>query len=195
MRDLHLILGLFVSPFLLVFAVSTLLLNHGWLTEFVPVEGEDRAGHPVVLPQDGSGVDQAKSVLRQLGIVGEIRNIVRRKDRLEFPVMRPGKMITVRVDLKNGIASFDLGEGSFLDRLIYLHKSPGPHNAAIRGNWIFTRIWMWLVDGVVSSLIFVSASGVYLWTALKAERKTGLLLVGLGTLFFFTLVLSLVLQV
>ena len=30
MRNLHLYLGLFVSPFLVVFALSAILVNHGW---------------------------------------------------------------------------------------------------------------------------------------------------------------------
>lgn len=89
-RDLHLIIGLFASPFLLVFAVSTLLFNHGWVTEYRQVGSrEDGVEHPVVVPAETDGVEQAKAVMRQLEISGEIRNIVRKQDRLEIPVMRP----------------------------------------------------------------------------------------------------------
>lgn len=193
-RDLHLILGLFASPFLLVFAASTLLLNHGWTTEVRAAgggEGEESGRH-VVIPADASRVDQAKAIMRQLGVSGEIRNIFRRKGRLEIPVMKPGLSLTIRVDLETSVATVERRESGFLDRLVYLHRSPGPHNAAIRGNWIFTRIWTWLIDGVVCTVIFASASGIYMWTVLKGERKVGLTLMGLGSMVFFTLILSIV---
>lgn len=107
--------------------------------------------------------------------------------------MRPGQMTTIRVDLKTNTATVERQEARFFDRLIYLHRSPGPHNVAIRGNWIFTKIWMWLMDGLVSVMVFLSASGIYLWTVLKAERKIGLVLIGLGSLVFFSLVSLIVL--
>ena len=96
-RDLHLILGLFASPFLLVFAASTLLLNHGWIAEVRAAgggEGEE-VGRHVVIPADASRVDQAKAIMGQVGILGEVRNIFRRKGRLEIPVMKPGLNLTV----------------------------------------------------------------------------------------------------
>lgn len=69
---------------------------------------------------------------------------------------------------------------------------PGPHNVNIRGNWIFTRIWGWLAGGTVYLLLFLSASGIYLWTAFKAERRTGLILLGSGVLSLMAIILAIV---
>lgn len=51
-----------MSPFLLVFAISTFLFNHGWVTEYKPVvHGVDEvAEKSVVVPPEMSGVDRAK---------------------------------------------------------------------------------------------------------------------------------------
>jgi len=69
--------------------------------------------------------------------------------------------------------------------MAYLHKTPGPHNADLRGNWFWTRVWQWLADGSVYLLLFVSASGVYLWLTLKAERRIGVALLGAGAVSLF----------
>jgi len=131
--------------------------------------------------------------MQQVGISGEIRNIFKRRNRLTIPVMKPGYNASIQVDLETGIAVVEERELNFWDGLMYLHKSPGPHVAKIRGNWIFTRIWAFLVDGVVYFVLFISASGIYLWLVLKAERKTGLIVMGAGCFTFAAIVMALVL--
>jgi hypothetical protein len=59
-----------------------------------------------------------------------------------------------------------------------------PHNAAVRGNWVYTRLWSWLTDATVYMLLLISVTGVYLWAVLKAERRIGLVLLGAGALSF-----------
>ena len=76
--------------------------------------------------------------------------------------------------------------------MVYLHKKPGPHNVALRGNWAFMRFWAWLADAAVYLLLFSTASGVYLWTVLRAERRTGLLFLGGGVLSFVLVVAAVV---
>lgn len=96
------------------------------------------------------------------------------------------------MDLATGVATLERKDTGAWDALIYLHKMPGPHNATIRGNWLFTRLWGWLADGTVYLLLFLSASGVYLWTVLKADRRSGLISLGVGMLSFMGLVLAVI---
>ena len=74
------------------------------------------------------------------------------------------------------------------ESLSYLHKMPGPHNLAIRGNWAGIEIWRWFADATIYLLLFISNSGIYLWWAIKAERRIGFSLLGAGIVTFFTLV-------
>ena len=191
-RDLHLYFGLFISPFILVFAVTTLLFNHTW-KPWEQKEDARKIEVPVQVPADVEGVEQAKAVMRQVGVSGEIRNIFRRRNRLVIPVMKPGQNTSIKVNLETGIAVVEQRDTGFWDAVMYLHKSPGPHVARIRGNWIFTRIWTYLADSVVYFVLFISASGIYLWTVLKAERKIGLILMGAGCLTFFMMVSCIIL--
>jgi len=190
-RDLHLYIGLVVSPFVILFAVSVILLNHTW----IPLGGSGvlrQTTSAVQIPQglenlDGMArVDGIKEILRQIGVAGEVNFVtfLPKEHRLVVPVVKPGQLISVNIDLDNHTATAQLQKTGFWDALIYLHKTPGPHVVAIRGNWIYTRVWRFFADAVVYTILFISASGIYLWAVLKAERKIGLILLGAGALSF-----------
>jgi hypothetical protein len=74
------------------------------------------------------------------------------------------------------------------DALVYLHKMPGPHNADVRGNSGLIRAWFVLADTTAYVLLFITLSGIYLWAALRAERRIGLLLLIAGAATFAGLV-------
>jgi hypothetical protein len=194
-RDLHLYAGLFVSPFVLVYALSVIFLVHTWLpwggTEGAAAE---KRSISVTVRNDSNSLVMAKQVRGQIGIAGEIGyvNFNEAERRLSFPLESPGRRAMVQVDLRTGRAEVERRETGVWDGLIYLHRMPGPHNAAIRGNWLFTRLWGWLADATVYLLLFLSASGVYLWTVLRAERKAGLIFLGSGVLSFVLLVSAIV---
>jgi hypothetical protein len=130
--------------------------------------------------------------MRQVGVTGEVGWLDRKpkEHRLSFPVDKPGQQIKVRVDLATGDTEIDQRNTGAWDALVLLHKKPGPHNVALRGNWLPLRIWGWLADATSYLLLFLSASGIYLWSVLRAERRAGLIFLGAGALTFFLLVLA-----
>jgi hypothetical protein len=194
-RDLHLYAGLFSSPFVLLYALSVIFLVHSWLP-WGGAEGAAVAKRtiPVAVRNDSNSLMMAKQVRDQIGIAGEIGYVNRNEagGRLSFPLESAGRRAMVEVDLHTGQAEVEQRETGAWDGLIYLHKMPGPHNAAIRGNWLPTRLWGWLADATVYLLLFLSASGVYLWTVLRAERKAGLIFLGSGVLSFVLLISAIV---
>jgi hypothetical protein len=138
-------------------------------------------------------VDALRPVLDRLGVTGEI-NFTRRipKDhRLVIPVVVPGRETTVDLNTESGSAVVTERTKGAWDAVVYLHKMPGPHNVNIRMNWFYIRVWKWLADATVYLLLFISISGVYLWTALRAERGIGLALLGAGAFSFFGIVYAL----
>jgi len=50
MRDLHLYFGLFISPFVLVFAISVFFLVHNWLPKALPNPAGERSISDLPLP-------------------------------------------------------------------------------------------------------------------------------------------------
>jgi hypothetical protein len=184
-RDLHLYVGLFLSPFLLIFAVSTWVLNHPPATKPVPKLSSPET-RTLTLADDAKvgSLAQARGILDQLQLTGEI-DMVRhdtKAGRLVIPVSRPGQLTTVEVDLKSGTATLRRQAEGMAAALVYLHKRPGPHLIQFRGNWIFMAIWAWLADAVVYATLFVTATGLYLWWAFKAERTTGWVMLFAGLL-------------
>lgn len=182
-RDLHLYVGLFLSPFLLLFAISTLALNHR--TDPRPVLSEMPVGEQAVTLDPAMGInslEQAKSLLRQVNVSGEI-DVIRhnaKAGRLTIPVAKPGEFTTIDVDLQTKRATVTRRVEGMLAGLVYLHMRPGQHLAMLRGNWPFMAAWSHLADAAVYGTIFLTASGLYLWWFFKAERRIGWVLLVAG---------------
>ena len=177
-RLLHFYFGLFVSPFIVIFSVSTIMLNHGWK----PVPQESVSTVPVQIDESLKGARFVSELTRQLDLRGEvIGNGVVRNNKTTVFVMRPGATRRVVVDMKTRQAEITLKTFGWLDTMRYLHMNPGPHKPT---NWIFGKMWGWLADTTVYLTLFLTVSGVYMWVVLKAERKIGLIAMGAGCLSF-----------
>lgn len=195
-RDFHLYLGLFVSPFVLLFAASVFYLNHGKLLP--GAEPRVETYRNLMIP-DGferlkgrEAVARARAILPQVNASGEIGFLryVAKDRRLVFPVSKAGTEATVDVDLAARTATVKRRPMGLWESLSYLHKMPGPHNVAIRGNWVGTGIWRTFADATIYLLLFISVSGVYLWWAIKVERRIGLALLGAGAVTLFGLIFA-----
>ena len=193
-RDLHLYFGLFISPFLLLFAASVFFLNHAkvdpatWTT--VSAFGNLQIPEGIEGAQGPAAIARAQAVLQQVGLTGEIgfTRFVRQTRHFAFPVSKPGLEALVDVDLDARSASVSRRPTSIMEATAYLHKMPGPHNVAIRGNWMATRLWRVFADATIYLTLFISITGIYLWWALKAERRIGLTLLTAGAITFAGLI-------
>lgn len=190
-RDLHLYIGLFLSPFILVFAISTLFLNHAW-KPWETVQAQTSSAQ-VQVPAGLERLAMSRQILAQLEVSGEIEYIryLPKENRLILPVTKPGSRVTIDVELGTGRATVERRDTGIWDALVYMHRSPGPHNVALRGNWFYMRLWRWFADATVYLVLFLSVSGVYLWAVLKAERRIGLLLLGAGVASFLMVIYAL----
>jgi len=200
-RDLHLYAGLFISPFVVLFAVSVFLLVHP--PGSPPSASAARAAGPAQNPEIPPGlenlsgrarVDAVRPLLDRAGVHGEIGFIryLPKEHRLSIPVSVPGRETTFEIDLRARSATISNQDTGVWDALVQLHKSPGPHLAEIRMNWIAMRIWRGLADATVYLLLFISASGIYLWTVLRLERRVGIAMLMAGAVSFFGMVYALV---
>ena len=198
LRDLHLYFGLFISPFVLLFAASVFYLNHGKL---IPGPEPPVETYRDLTVPDGfdrlkgrEAVERATTLLPQVGVGGEIGFLryVAKDRHLIFPVSKAGSEATVDVDLDARTATVKRRRMNLWESISYLHKMPGPHNVAIRGNWAGTQAWRVLADGTIYLLLFISLSGVYLWWAIRAERRIGIALLAGGAATFAGLIYAVV---
>jgi hypothetical protein len=199
-RDLHLYTGLFISPFVLVFAISVFFLVHNWLPKASVGPAGARSVLDLPLPanlEKLSGrerIDALKPALEAAHVYGEVGWVQHRvkENRLVVPVTVPGRLTTVTIDLTRREAFVQEQNTGLGSGLVLLHKSPGPHLAAIRMNWAYMRVWYWLADATVYLLLFITLSGVYLWFILRSQRKIGIVLIVAGAVSFCGLVYAIV---
>ena len=196
-RGLHLYLGLFLSPFVLVFSVSVFYLVHGWALRPPPdASAVSRTVAGLTIPegiarlQGRARVDALRPVLDQLGVAGEIDFIrhVASEHRLVIPVRLPDRDTVVSLDYEGRTATLTWRRQSLGDALVYLHTMPGPHNVDVRGNSWRMRAWRVLADATAYIFLFITISGIYLWAVLRAERRIGLVLILAGAATFSGLV-------
>lgn len=196
-RDLHLYIGLFLSPFVLVFAVSVFYLVHGLALR--PSPGPSDPSRTVdnidITPdiarlQGRARVDALRPVLEQLEVQGEIDFVrhVASERRLIVPVRLPGRDTVVTIAYEQRTANVASRNHPMREAFVYLHKMPGPHNTDVRGNSWLIRAWRILADATAYLLLFITVSGIYLWVALRAERRVGFLLLLAGAVTFWGLV-------
>jgi hypothetical protein len=198
-RDLHLYLGLFSSPFVLVFAISVFFLVHTWLPKFAPETSHTRVVSGLPLPtnlQTLSGrplIDALKPVLEKADVHGEVgflQHLVK-EEKLIIPVTVPGRQTMVTISLASRDATIVTRETGLASAMATLHRSPGEHAPAIRMNWFYLRAWRWLADTTAYLILFISVSGIYLWYVLRVERRVGFVLLFAGALSFFGLAYAL----
>src|SRR5580765_6396447 len=117
-RDLHLYVGLFISPFVLVFAISVFFLVHAWLPRLGSATATTRIVSALPLPGDVqmlSGrplIDALKPAFEKTGIRGEIgfvRHLVK-EEKLIIPVTIPGRETTVTISIPSREANIVIRE-------------------------------------------------------------------------------------
>jgi hypothetical protein len=192
--------GLFISPYVLVFAVSVFFLVHQWLPGASLNPGRTRSVADLPLPTDLdqlSGRERITALRPALdraqvhGEVGWIQHLAK-ENRLVVPVSVPGRITTVTIDLARREALIQEQTTGLVSALVELHKSPGPHLVGLRMNWFYMRLWYGLADATVYLLLFITLSGVYLWYVLRSERRIGIALLAAGAVCFFGLVYAIV---
>jgi len=192
-RDLHLYLGLFISPFVLVFSFSVFFFVHSLTPKLGPDTARTRVVSSLKLPSDLSKlsrrplVDALKPILESLNVPGEIGFVQHRvkEETLIIPVSIPGRATSVSLDLARHEATVVTHETGLADALMTLHKSPAGHAPEIRMNWFVMKAWRCFADATAYLTLFISVSGIYLWYVLRAERRIGFILLFAGTLTFF----------
>lgn len=180
-RMLHYYAGLSILPFLWLFALSGLLLNHPeWNLHRFSSSSEERA---IQTPTGEDRSALAQDLVRQLNLVGELEWPEARPDEgLEFRVAQPGSMTTVRVDLVGKKATLLKTQTNNWVVVQMLHTFPSLRESSPRANhdWVATKLWIIAIDGLAIALLVMVASSCYMWFQLKAKRRIGVVALALG---------------
>ncbi len=187
-RRLHYFVGLYLLFFIWLFCFTGLLLNHPkWkFAEFWESRKQSTLERRIVAPTAGGDLAQARDIMAQLGIVGEIDWTTSRTDQnhLDFRVSRPGKILEIKADLPRATASvhqIDLN-GWGMMRILHTFTGVRVEDSRNHRDWVVTVIWALSMDAVAAGLIFLVVTSLVLWFDRARHRLLGGLFLLLGTI-------------
>jgi hypothetical protein len=178
-RKLHFYIGLYLLFFLWLFAFTGLLLNHAnWsFADFWPTRNQTTFEHAIAPPPPGSDLIQAKDILNQLAIRGEIEWTSTRADsrQFNFRASRPGHMFEIRADLNRNVATVQRIDVNAWGVMRILHTFTGVRAGDSRNqrDWILTSIWALSMDAVAAGLLVMVFGSYYMWWRLPRKRTWG----------------------
>lgn len=184
----HYYLGLYLLCFIWLFALTGLLLNHGhWgMAEFQRSRTTSKSEHRVTVPRTGKPLDDARELMRQLGVVGEIQWVgtPAQSNRFDFRVTRPGLNTEVRTDLATGTATLEATKtnGLMIARVLHVFTGVRLNDARNERDWLLTTLWAFSMDAVAAGLLVLIASGLWMWLRTGTRRAGGLVALGAGLL-------------
>lgn len=186
-RCLHYYIGLYLLLFVWLFALSGLLLNQSsWkFAEFWSNRQETSQEREVTVPPPGSDLEQARDLMRQLDLRGELEWTTSHNDPalFDFRISQPGRILEVKADWHRKVATVKRIElnGWGVMRLLHTFSGVRLEDPRNQRDWVLTSVWAWAMDAVAVGLILMVASSLYMWWELPQKRRLGMLALGVGT--------------
>jgi len=191
-RRTHMYLGLFLFPWMLMYALSTVVMNHrAFFTERygagpVPYEKERQFAYDGSFPATADLRTISRQILTSAGLDGA-HGVSRRKD--NAIVITRSDLVTPRRLTYDPAARTVLIErmarrpDAFLERF---HRRRG-----YATGYALDTVWAVSVDAVIVAMVFWVLSGLWMWWEMKATRVPGAVaaLGGAGLFAFYLLML------
>jgi hypothetical protein len=192
LRRTHMYLALFLFPWLLMYAASTLVMNHRALFAArygsgpVPFETERTMTYEAAFAENADLRAISRQILDSVGLDGA-HNVSRRKD---------GAIVINRNDL----VSPRRLTYSPADRTLVVERMTYRTNALLerfhrrRGyatGYRLDTVWAVSVDLAIAAMLFWVLSGLWMWWEMKATRLAGGLAVLSGAALFALFLLTL----
>ncbi|MBI1177284.1 hypothetical protein GC207_07580 [bacterium] len=183
-RRIHMYLALFLTPWILMYALSSLVFNHlgtirGWyggnLNQFQKV---DEIEYKDAFSDDAKPEDMAKQILLDLNLDGaHFVPANSTADHLVITRQSPFVMKRITYQRTLGKLIVERQEANLPSILVRMHTRHGYEQ-----DYASMTFWGLGVELTVLAMLFWIASGLWLWWEIKPARKYGaaFMLVGLG---------------
>jgi len=172
--QLHIYGGLFFFGFLIVFALSSLLLNHKplflWQGSTTSAWDQPLSG----ISQYADPWKRAAIVQDQVGVGGRVLHpVITKAGDLNFDVARPGRRYTMHVT--GNSAHIDEYRAGLVETLTEMHGVRPTNNS------IWLNLWAWYQIIGALALVGSAITGVFLWAIRPRERIVGWTLLASAT--------------
>jgi hypothetical protein len=187
-RKFHIYIGLYLLLFLWLFSITGLVKNHPEWSIFQYWANRELSSseEPIQVPTDKDDLARARDIMSQLHISGEIKwtVVTPMEDQFNFRVTKPGKIIDIKTNLREGHAKVEQIKLNTLGITNMLHSFNGVsmNDPKESRDWFMTKIFSFLMDAVCIGLIFLVLSGIYTWYNRPNKRIWGALVLGIAFL-------------
>ncbi len=174
--NFHLALGLIITPFLIIFAISSLFISHS----FVDFSSTDKKVEHIKLDLVLTDPSELANLFsKDHGIQGELENhSVDKSGKIKLLIMSPGKQSTIVIDTNTNIATVEHETQDLIGFTKTLHITSGP-----KSNNSGERYWDIAVLIFAILLICVLATGLLLWFYRSKDRTSGLIFLTVSTAY------------
>jgi hypothetical protein len=189
-RRVHLYLALFLTPWMLMYAISTIAMNHrGWFESYYGgrVARWDRVSKekfaPALTP-DASRQDVADAILAHLHIEGEHSVRGRLTQRLSITRDNPFDMRRITYSPSDSLLVVEKRRSRLPAILESLHRRRSYQSLILTED-----LWGFTVDLTILAMLFWAGSGLWLWWEMSVTRRLGAiaLVTGIALYGFFLL--------
>ncbi len=185
-RRLHMYLALFLAPWMLMYALSTLAMSHReFFLSFYPTKTpqqvtERELDYSRTFAADVTPEQMGRQILEDLGLDGTHR-VTGGKGGKPLIIDRQHSLAQRRITFDPATRKVSVQREEFrsLNFLERMHRRRGfQHPYALEDSWAFS------VDLTVTVMVFWSLSGLWLWWELRPTRVFGGLCFALGAALF-----------
>jgi hypothetical protein len=181
-------LALFLFPWILMYALSTLAMNHRtWFTSPpAAFQKEREMVYDGVFPDNAEPRVVAQQILASVDLEGA-HSVTRRQDGTVVinrnDLVTPRRLLYTPADRRLLIEAMPLRPNAFLERF---HRRRG-----YATGYAIDTTWALSVDLVIVAMVFWVLSGFWMWWEMKVTRPFGLLALagGAGVFAFYLLTL------
>jgi hypothetical protein len=181
-RNTHLVAGLLVVPFVLMYGLSAVQMSHaGWFS-MKPTVTETTvtiASSPV-----NDGRELARILMDQNHLRGEIRQVKATDSGFQLQIEHPGTVYRVEYSSRTRQAAIRTSVAPFMGMLNRIHHIAGLRNASF-----IMDVWGGWVVAVSLCLFVLGLTGIYMWFRLYQERVIGSILLAVSLGYSLTLIL------
>ena len=181
-------LGLFLAPWMLMYALSTLAMAHRpFVLSFYPTETpkivvERELDYSRTFPPTATAQEKAGKILRDLGLEGR-HSVPNVKDGAPLVINRQHAVFNRRIafDANTSKISIQREEFRTLTFLERMHRRRG-----FQDPYVVEDTWAFSADLTVLTLVFWGLSGIWLWWGIRQTRLWGALCLCFGVVLFAT---------
>jgi hypothetical protein len=192
LRRTHLYLALFLTPWILMYAASTFVMNHRvWFQSLyggppATLALEREQAFDAVFPEGAGAKQMAQQILASLDLEGAFNANPRPRDGAviinRLDPITPRRITYYPAVKKVTIEKLPWESRAYLERM---HRRRGyQHDPVLEDAWAVS------VDLFIVAVVFWVFSGVWMWWEMKTTRRWGALAAGAGIAIFGMFVVS-----